>query len=123
MLFNFTLLAETADTTTTGTSQMESTVLMLLLLGGMMFFMWFSGRKQRKRAKLMSERKKNLVVGDRVMMDSGLYGTVDSINDDIVTIVTGPDKLRLVFNKASIAVVEYDDDATDLSREEAKEKK
>jgi len=118
MLLNTVLLDAAAQP-----AAWESNVLLFLFLGLMIFFMWFSGRKQRKRTKIMSERKKNLKTGERVMMDSGLYGVVDDIRDDIVTISVGPDKVRLVFNKSSIAVIEYDDDATDLSREEAKAKK
>lgn len=99
----------------------ESMIPFLLIMGLMIFFMWFSGRKQRQRAKMMQERKNNLKNGDRVMMDCGIYGVVKDINDDIVTIAVGPDDIKLVFNKAAIAVVEYDEDKVDLSREEAKD--
>ena len=51
----------------------------------------------------------------------GIYGVVRDIKDDIVTIGVGPDEVMLVFNKAAISVVEYDDDEVDLSREQAKD--
>ena len=116
MIENFTLLNQQ----TTG-GGFEDTLPLLLIMVAMIAFMWFSGRKQRKRQKMMQERKNNLKNGDRVMMDCGIYGVVKEINDDIVTISVGPDEVKLVFNKAAIAVVEYDEDKVDLSREEAKD--
>ncbi len=99
----------------------ESMLPFLLIMALMIFFMWFSGRKQRKRAKMMQERKNNLKNGDRVMMDCGIYGVVKNIEDDIVTIAVGPKEVELVFNKAAISIVEYDEDKVDLSREQAKD--
>ena len=100
---------------------LESSIPMILIMVAMILFMWLSGRKQRKRQKLMQERKNNLKNGDRVMMDCGIYGVVRDIKDDIVTIGVGPDEVMLVFNKAAISVVEYDEDEVDLSREQAKD--
>ena len=99
----------------------ESSLWLIILMVAMIAIMWFSGRKQRKRQKMMQERKSNLKNGDRVMMDCGMYGVVKEIKDDIVTIATGPDEVKMVFNKAAISVVEYDDDEVDHSREQAKD--
>lgn len=104
---------------TTAAAGWESSILMLLVLGLMLFVMWFMGRKQRKQQKVMSERRNNLKNGDRVMMTCGIYGTVTEIGDTAVTITTGTENLSLVFNKQYIAVVEYDDDAEDMSKKEA----
>lgn len=109
------------DAETQQVSALESSLPMILIMVAMIAFMWLSGRKQRKRQKLMQERKNNLKNGDRVMMDCGIYGVVRDIKDDIVTIGVGPDEVMLVFNKAAISVVEYDDDEVDLSREQAKD--
>lgn len=123
MIENFVLLEETAQQTTpTGVlGGLESSLGLIIIMVAMIAIMWFSGRKQRKRQKLMQERKNNLKNGDRVMMDCGIYGVVKEIKDDIVTISVGPDETTLVFNKAAIAVVEYDEDKVDLSREQAKD--
>lgn len=122
---NFVLLEAAAGTTTqTGgnaLSGLESSLPLILIMVVMIAFIWFSGRKQRKRQKMMQERKNALKNGDRVMMDCGMYGVVKDINDDIVTIAVGPEETKLVFNKAAISVVEYDDDAVDMSREQAKD--
>lgn len=122
---NFVLLEAAAGTTTpTGgnaLSGLESSLPLILIMVVMIAFIWFSGRKQRKRQKMMQERKNALKNGDRVMMDCGMYGVVKDINGDIVTIAVGPEETKLVFNKAAISVVEYDDDAVDMSREQAKD--
>lgn len=118
MVENFILLAEGAPQQASG---LESSLPLLVIMVAMIAFMWFSGRKQRKRAKMMQERKNNLKNGDRVMMDCGIYGVVKEIKDDIVTIAVGPDEVKLVFNKAAISVVEYDEDKIDHSREQAKD--
>lgn len=122
---NFVLLEVAAGTTTqTGgnaLSGLESSLPLILIMVIMIAFIWFSGRKQRKRQKMMQERKNALKNGDRVMMDCGMYGVVKDINGDIVTIAVGPEETKLVFNKAAISVVEYDDDAVDMSREQAKD--
>lgn len=119
MLENFVLLEGTAPSgAATG---LESSLGLIIIMVAMIAFMWFSGRKQRKRAKMMQERKNNLKNGDRVMMDCGIYGVVKEIKDDIVTIAVGPDEVKLVFNKAAISVVEYDQDEVDHSREQAKD--
>ena len=108
-------------TTTNAAGGLESSLGLIIIMVAMIAFMWFSGRKQRKRAKMMQERKNNLKNGDRVMMDCGIYGVVKEIKDDIVTIAVGPDEVKLVFNKAAISVVEYDEDEVDHSREQAKD--
>lgn len=45
-------------------------------------------------------------VGDRIRTIGGIYGTVTSVRDDIVTISVGPDKARLVFARGAIASIE-----------------
>lgn len=117
---NFVLLETTAGTNS-ALAGLESSLPLIIIMVVMIAFIWFSGRKQRKRQKMMQERKNALKNGDRVMMDCGLYGVVKDINDDIVTIAVGPEETKLVFNKAAISVVEYDDDAVDMSREQAKD--
>lgn len=123
---NFVLLEAAAETANQAGSKspvggLESSLPLILIMVVMIAFIWFSGRKQRKRQKMMQERKNALKNGDRVMMDCGMYGVVKDINGDIVTIAVGPEETKLVFNKAAISVVEYDDDAVDMSREQAKD--
>ena len=119
-MMQFTLLADNTAQTTTAQGW-ESMIGMLVIIAGMFFIMWFMGRKQRKRQKLMLERRNALKNGDRVMMSCGIYGVVTDIKGDVVTIESGSQKIPLVFDRNYIATVEYDDDTVDFSREEAKD--
>ncbi|HWQ57605.1 MAG TPA: preprotein translocase subunit YajC [Clostridia bacterium] len=61
---------------------------------------------QRRRDKKIKDMLAAIKPGDRVRTIGGIYGTVTSIKDDIVTISVGPDKVRLVFARGAIANVE-----------------
>lgn len=61
---------------------------------------------QRKRDKKIKNMLASIKVGDRVRTIGGIYGTVNAIKDDIITLMVGPDKVRLVFSRGAIANVE-----------------
>ena len=61
---------------------------------------------QRRREKKVKEMLAAIKVGDRIRTIGGIYGTVTSVRDDIVTISVGPDKARLVFARGAIAIIE-----------------
>ena len=61
---------------------------------------------QRRREKKVKEMLAAIKVGDRIRTIGGIYGTVTSVRDDIVTISVGPDKARLVFARGAIASIE-----------------
>lgn len=61
---------------------------------------------QRRREKKVKEMLDAIKVGDRIRTIGGIYGTVTSVRDDIVTISVGPDKARLVFARGAIASIE-----------------
>lgn len=61
---------------------------------------------QRRREKNVKEMLAAIKVGDRIRTIGGIYGTVTSVRDDIVTISVGPDKARLVFARGAIASIE-----------------
>jgi preprotein translocase subunit YajC len=77
--------------------------LMIVLFGGMILFMWYSSRKRKRQAQQLME---NMVPGKQVKTIGGLYGKIISVKEDLVTIETAPDKVRLVFAKGAIATVE-----------------
>ena len=56
--------------------------------------------------KKVKEMLAAIKVGDRIRTIGGIYGTVTSVRDDIVTISVGPDKARLVFARGAIASIE-----------------
>ena len=61
---------------------------------------------QRKRDKKIKEMLASIKPGDRVRTIGGIYGTVTSVKDDVITMAVGPDKVQLVFARGAIANVE-----------------
>ncbi len=61
---------------------------------------------QRKRDKKVKEMLAALKPGDRVRTIGGIYGTIGSVKDDVITLIVGPDKVRLVFARGAISTVE-----------------
>ena len=78
-------------------------IIMLVIIVGMFAVMIIPQRKRDKKVKEMLAAVKP---GDRVRTIGGIYGTVTSIKDDIITISVGPDKVRLVFARGAIATIE-----------------
>ena len=78
-------------------------IVMLVLMVGLFLAMSIP---QRKREKKVKDMLASLKPGDRVRTIGGIYGTVTSIRDDVVTISVGPDKVRLVFARGAIATIE-----------------
>lgn len=77
--------------------------LMIVLFVGMFLFMWYSSRKRKKQAQHMAE---SIVPGKQVKTIGGMYGKIVAVKEDLVTIETMPDKVRLVFTKGAISTVE-----------------
>lgn len=86
--------------------------LMIVLFAGMIIFMWYSSRKRKKQAQQMAD---SMVPGKQIKTIGGMYGKIVAVKEDLVTIETMPDKVRLVFTKGAIATVEdaeVDDEKT-----------
>ncbi|HWR22083.1 MAG TPA: preprotein translocase subunit YajC [Feifaniaceae bacterium] len=79
------------------------TLLMIVLMVVMVAVMIIP---QRRRDKKIKDMLNALKPGDRVRTIGGIYGTIGSIKDDVVTLVVGPDKVRLVFARGAISTVE-----------------
>lgn len=82
---------------------MNSGGLLIILMIAMFALMIIPQRKREKKIKNMLAAIK---VGDRVRTIGGIYGTVNAVKDDIITLMVGPDKVRLVFARGAIANVE-----------------
>ena len=78
-------------------------IVMLVLMVGLFFVMSIP---QRKREKKVKEMLAAIKPGDRVRTIGGIYGTVTSVKDDVITMSVGPDKVRLVFARGAIATIE-----------------
>lgn len=61
---------------------------------------------QRRRDKKIKDMLAALKPGDRVRTIGGIYGTITSVRDDVITLAVGPDKIRLVFARGAISSVE-----------------
>lgn len=81
-------------------SQYGIIIIMMVAVVAMMFI------PQRRREKKVKEMLNALKPGDRVRTIGGIYGTIGSIKDDVVTLIVGPDKVRLVFARGAISTVE-----------------
>ncbi len=81
-----------------------SLVVPLLLMGVVFYF--FLIRPQRKKDKAVKNMLDALKPGDRICTIGGIYGTVDRLKDDTVTIIVGSDKSRMVMAKWAIRSVE-----------------
>lgn len=77
--------------------------LLIILMVAMFAIMIIPQRKREKKVKNMLAALKP---GDRVRTIGGIYGTIGSVKDDVITLIVGPDKVRLVFARGAISTVE-----------------
>lgn len=61
---------------------------------------------QRRKDKAVKNMLASLKPGDRVRTIGGIYGTISSVKDDVIVLMVGPDKVKMVFAKGAIAQVE-----------------
>jgi preprotein translocase subunit YajC len=90
---------------------------LLLCMAVFYFFMIGPERKARKKREAML---KSLEKGARVMLSSGLYGTIAAVQDQIVTLQIA-DGVRVRYALSSIQSV-LDDEGASKEKEKEKEK-
>lgn len=78
---------------------------MLYAIGIIMIMFYFilwrpQRREQHKRESLLN----NIAKGDKVMMSSGIYGTIESVEKESVTVTVAP-KVSIEFNRAAVAQI------------------
>ena len=97
------LTATTAD----AAAEVDPTMAMIIQMAPFVImivvFYFLLIRPQRKRDKAENEMRRNLEVGDEVTTRGGIVGRVCSIKDDIITIETGANKVRISVQRWSIA--------------------
>ena len=77
----FTYLALVAATKAASKSSGTSTLLLFVLLFGAMYFLWL--RPQRKKLQARQQTQvRSIDVGDEVVTQSGIIGTVVELDDD-----------------------------------------
>ena len=78
----------------------------LLLIGMIALMYFFMIRPQKKQEKEIAEMRNNLMLGDEVTTNGGILGRVVHIKDDVVTLETGSDRLKIKVRKWAIATVD-----------------
>ena len=110
MLNHFHML----ETAATGTQQASAAemwsmpIMLIVFIAAMYFFMI---RPQKKQEKQVAEMRNGLMVGDEVTTNGGILGRVVYIKDDVVTIETGADRVKIKVRKWAISTVDKKVDA------------
>jgi preprotein translocase subunit YajC len=94
--------------------------LMPILIVMVLFYLIMLGpeRKQRKKREEMLAAVKK---GDKVMLNSGMYGTVANLADDVVTVQVA-EGVRIRFARSSIQTV-FDAEGESGAKEKAEKAK
>jgi preprotein translocase subunit YajC len=89
----------------------------LVILAVALGALWLMSNRTRKQQRTAAEFRNNLVAGDEVMTASGLLGTVVAVEDDVITLESGPGShtrwIRAAIAKKIEPVVADADDADD----------
>ncbi len=79
----------------------------LLLLGALMIgLILLTVIPQRKQQKKVDAMLSSLKAGDYVRTVGGFFGTIDSIEGDVIILKAGPDKKRIAIVRNAVALVE-----------------
>lgn len=81
---------------------MPQDFLLPIMLVGLVAMMFFSSRNRKKQAAALESK---IAVGAKVMLTSGIFGTVTAIDGDRITIETAP-KNKMTVIKGAVRVVE-----------------
>lgn len=83
-------------------SGVGSMIFMIVILVVFFLVMIIPQKRREKKVKAMLDAVK---VGDRVRTIGGIYGTVVSVKEDLITVETSPET-KIVFAKGAISTVE-----------------
>lgn len=108
-MFNTLYLLTAEGAQTPAAADVWTMPLMLVVFIGAMYF--FMIRPQKKQEKQIAEMRNNLMIGDEVTTNGGIMGRVVHVKDDVVTLETGSDRLKIKVRKWAIATVDKKIDA------------
>ena len=93
---------------------MDSSILFLMLLLILMVPMFLAVRRQKKEMNRVAGMLATLMVGDRVMTSSGLYGTIVDLDDETVDLEIAED-IVTTWKKGAVVerLTEDDENAED----------
>jgi len=79
----------------------------LVMLGALGILIIFMFRSSRKRAAAARELQENMMPGVEVMLQSGIFGTITSIDEETnrVTVQSGPGTQLIVHRNAIASIV------------------
>ena len=83
------------------TASLLTTLLPFVVLIVVFYFLLI--RPENKKKKALSEMRDSLSVGDEVTTIGGIVGKVVHIKDDLVTIETSEDRVRIQFTRWAIS--------------------
>ncbi len=89
------------ETTTSGPAALLTTLLPFVILIVVFYFLLI--RPENKKKKALNEMRNALAVGDEVTTIGGIIGRVVHIKDDLVTIETGEDRVRIQLTRWAIS--------------------
>ncbi|MBK8446257.1 MAG: preprotein translocase subunit YajC [Micropruina sp.] len=92
---------------------MGSTVLMLVLMGAAFYFLLI--RPQQKRAKQQTEMTNSLAPGARIMLSSGVFGTIRHLGERQAIIEIAPGIEMTVIKQAVVKTLKPEDDEFEYS--------
>jgi len=99
-IFHSLPLALTATTTEPDAMGMLVTAIPFIIMVAVFYFMIL--RPQKKKDKEENEMRKSLEVGDEVTTRGGIVGRVCNIKDDLITIESGANKVRITVQRWAI---------------------
>lgn len=87
--------------TASAAGSLAPTILMIVLMVAMIYFMII--RPENKKKKALNEMRDALAVGDDVTTIGGIVGKVVHIKDDLITIETSEDRVRIQLTRWAIS--------------------
>ncbi len=108
-MLNPMYMLDAAPAATADPASMWSMPIMLVVFIGAMYF--FMIRPQKKQEKQIADMRNNLMVGDEVTTNGGILGRIVHIKDDVVTLETGSDRVKIKIRKWAISMVDKKIDA------------
>ena len=87
--------------TQSAAGSLAPTILMIVLMVAMIYFMII--RPENKKKKALNEMRSALAVGDDVTTIGGIVGKVVHIKDDLITIETSEDRVRIQLTRWAIS--------------------
>ena len=98
---------------------MDNTTLTIIMFAVLAVFVFLTWRNGRKRKAAAEEAKSLYVPGAEIMTTAGIYGTIKSVEGDIIHLEIAPKTVIRIVAGAILRVVTSDDSDAPKSVEEA----